>query len=37
MCTIHKPGKASYEVPKAYRLIAFLNTMVKLFSAIIAE
>ena len=36
-CTICKPGKASYDVPYKYRLIALLNTIAKMFSAIIAE
>jgi len=32
-----KPGKASYDVPKAYRPIALLNTMAKVLTAIVAE
>jgi len=36
-CVIHKPGKSNYDVPKAYRSITLLNTIVKLFSAVIAE
>lgn len=32
-----KPGKPSYENPKAYRPIALLNTMGKLFSMITAD
>ena len=34
---LRKPGKPRYNVPKAYRLIALLNTMWKLMSAIVAE
>ena len=34
---LRKPGKPSYEVPKAYRPIALLNTMGKLFSTLIAD
>jgi hypothetical protein len=34
---LHKPGKPKYNVPKAYRLIALLNTTAKLLSAIISE
>jgi len=36
-CVICKPGKAHYDMPKEYRPIALLNTIAKLFSAIIAE
>jgi ribonuclease HI len=36
-CVLRKPGKARYDVPKAYRPIALSNTMAKLLSAIIAE
>ena len=32
-----KPGKPKYNVPKAYRPIALLNTLAKLLSAVIAE
>ena len=32
-----KPGKLRYDVPKAYRLIALLNTLAKLLSSIVAE
>ncbi len=34
---LRKPGKPSYEVPKAYRPIALLCTLGKLFTAIITE
>ena len=34
---LRKPGKPSYEVPKAYRPIALLNTLGKLFSSLIAD
>ena len=34
---LHKPGKPSYEVPKAYCPIALLNTLGKLFSSLIAD
>ena len=34
---LQKPGKPSYENPKAYRLIALLNMMGKLFSTITAD
>jgi len=34
---LRKPGKPSYEVPKAYRPIALLCTMAKVLTAIIAE
>ena len=32
-----KPGKPSYEVPKAYRPIALINTLWKVLTAILAE
>jgi hypothetical protein len=32
-----KPGKPRYNLPKAYRLIALLNTMAKVMMAIIAD
>jgi hypothetical protein len=32
-----KPGKLSYEVPKAYRPIALINTLWKVLTAILAE
>ena len=32
-----KPGKPHYDVPKAYRLIALLNTMWKVLTAIVAD
>ena len=34
---LRKPGKPSYEEPKAYRPIAPLNTLGKLFSSIVAD
>lgn len=34
---LRKPGKPKYNVLKAYRLIALLNTMVKVLTAILAE
>ena len=34
---LRKPGKPRYDVPKAYRPIALLNTMWKVLTAIIAE
>lgn len=34
---LRKPGKPSYEDPKAYRPIALMNTMGKLFSTIVAD
>jgi hypothetical protein len=34
---LRKPGKPKYNVPKAYRPIALLNTMVKLLTAVVAE
>jgi hypothetical protein len=34
---LRKPGKPKYNVPKAYRPIALLNTMVKVLTAILAE
>ena len=37
MCVLCKPGKPRYDVPKAYRLIALVNTITKLLSTIIAE
>lgn len=36
-CVLRKPGKPSYEVPKAYRPIALLSTIGKILSAIVAE
>src|SRR5882724_7725327 len=36
-CMLRKPGKPRCDIPKAYRPIALLNTMVKLLSSIIAE
>jgi len=37
MVVLHKPGKPRYDVPKAYRLIALLNTIWKVLTAIIAD
>jgi hypothetical protein len=37
MVVLRKPGKPKYNVPKAYRPIALLNTMVKVLTAILAE
>ena len=34
---LRKPGKARYDVPKAYRPIALMNTISKLLSAIVVE
>ena len=34
---LRKPGKTRYDIPKAYRPIALLNTMGKVLTAIIAE
>ena len=34
---LRKPGKPSYKEPKAYRPIALLNTLGKLFSSIVAD
>ena len=34
---LRKPGKPKYDVPKAYRPIALLNTMWKVLAAIVAE
>ena len=34
---LRKPGKPRYDVPKAYRPIALLNTMGKVLTAIVAE
>jgi len=36
-CVICKPGKPRYDVPKAYRPIALVNTTAKLLSSIVAE
>ncbi|PPR05017.1 hypothetical protein CVT24_010210 [Panaeolus cyanescens] len=36
-CVLRKPGKPSYEAPKAYRPIALLSTTAKLLSALVAE
>ena len=37
MVVLHKPGKPSYQEPKAYCLIALLNTLGKLFLSIMAD
>lgn len=34
---LRKPGKPRYDIPKAYRPIALLNTLAKLFTSILAE
>jgi len=34
---LRKPGKARYDIPKSYRLIALINTMWKVLMAVIAE
>ena len=34
---LRKPGKPSYEVPKAYRPIALISTMAKVLTSIVAE
>ena len=34
---LRKPGKPRYDIPKAYRPIALLNTMWKVLTAVIAE
>ena len=34
---LRKPGKLRYDIPKAYWLIALLNTLAKLLSSIVAE
>jgi hypothetical protein len=36
-CVLQKPGKPRYDVPKAYRPIALLNSIPKLLTSIIAE
>jgi len=37
MVVLQKPGKARYDVPKSYRLIALINTMWKVLTVVIAE
>ena len=37
MCMLCKPGKLRYDVLKAYRLFALVNTIAKLFSSFIVE
>ena len=37
MVVLRKPGKPRYNIPKAYRPIALLNTMGKVLTSIIAE
>ena len=37
MVILRKPGKPRYDIPKAYRPIALLNTMWKTLTAIIAD
>ena len=34
---LHKPGKPRYDLPKAHRPIALMNTLGKLLSALVAE
>ena len=34
---MQKPGKPRYNIPKAYRPIALMNTMAKLLSAMVME
>jgi hypothetical protein len=34
---LHKPGKPNYNMPKAYRPIALLNTMAKLLSVVVSK
>ena len=34
---LRKPGKPSYEVPKAYRPIALISTMAKVLTSVVAE
>ena len=34
---LRKPGKPRYDVPKAHRPIALMNTLRKLLSALVAE
>ena len=36
-CVLRKPGKERYNVLKAYRPVALLNTIAKLLSSIVAE
>lgn len=36
-CVLRKPGRPSYQAPKAYRPIALLSTIGKLLSAIVAD
>ena len=36
-CVFHKLGKAQYNIPKAYRPVALLNTVAKLLSVIVTE
>ena len=36
-CVLHKPGKARYDIPKAYRPVALLDTIAKPLSAIVTE
>ncbi len=37
MVVLRKPGKPRYDIPKAYRPIALLNTLEKLLTALVAE
>ena len=36
-CMLRKPGKPHYDIPKAYRPIALLNSIVKLATSVVAE
>src|SRR6266481_3198126 len=36
-CVLRKPGKPHYDIPKAYRPIALLNSIAKLATSIVAE
>ena len=37
MVVLHKPGRPKYDIPKAYRPIALLNTMWKVLTVIMAD
>ena len=36
-CMLRKPGKPRYDIPKAYRPIALLNSIAKLATSVVAE
>ena len=36
-CVLQKPGKPCYDIPKAYRPIALLNSIAKLATSVVAE